>query len=152
MVEDMSLPVKISSFVEAPSVPSIDLLGQTTRCQAVESLQRTDSNPSQTGRGFGNSISDDFEITPEFLFANDDGNFVYDLGSGVSLSNFLFVRDITSDGDVFFRREPTGTSSIFTTLRFRDVGEQVMAERLDFRASSGQRTRRFSYFVCDSAT
>jgi len=151
MVEDISLPLKISSFVEAPSVPSIDLLGQTTRCQAIEALSRGDFIPSSTGMGFSNSISGDFEITPEFLFANDDGNFVYDLGLS-SLGNVLFVRDITSDGDVFFRREPTGTSSIFTTLRFRDVGEQVMAERLDFSASSGQRTRRFSYFVCDSAT
>jgi len=160
-VEDTSLPVIVSSFIQAPSVPANILLNQTTQCRGIESLQRSDSSVSSSGVGFnsfgvGGSSNDipvvarDFEISPRFLFADIDGNFIYELDL-LFLGNFQFDRDTTSDGEVFNRTQSSSSSTMFTTIRFRKVGEQTLAERLDRSASSVQTSRSFSYFVCDSA-
>ena len=160
-VADVSLPVLISSFVESPAVPADVLLGQTTQCQGIESLQRSDSsagagNPGFSSFGVGGTsdnipvVARDFEISPRFLYADFEGFFIYQLDLPF-LGDFRFERD-TDDGEVFNRINSTGTSVSVTTIRFRDLGARTMAERLDISRSSGQVSRTFSYFICNGAS
>ena len=161
LVEDESLPVNLSDFLQAPLVPADTLLSQTTQCRAIESLGRGEFSVGSSGVGFRSSgVGEDFEITPTFAFVDVFGFFIYRLTvptlpfpgeEGVISRTFRFGQE-NIDGEVFDSSSifdsPTGR--FVTRIRFKDLGTHIMAERFKLSASSGSRIREFTYFTCNS--